>query len=596
MPSQCLIGGISFLKLSEAGFGYTGQGSVIKCEGCGQEILVDQLRQYDGHVMDPAEARFHNDNCIFVRCKTKSPSTATHEEGSGDVNGICSSPTQESLSQHSADGSRGFSREQIHRNETNFPTSIDPQERYVYDDSEDIDAEVERIESQNEDKRKQCERNPGHFGCTPIKYVTQDHLSGPARHPYVVQLLQTFSLLTVRIIIKLTNVGRSDHSSNIVGTGFVSFRGSGETQKMTTTHEDNGVNGFRNTNDCSNDMFNNNNDSFIRIETNKHLVSHGQDPGNVTVEFFYDDPCRSNVKTLDVVSILSGQNNGEYGSVLVCRSPDVTLVHQVDQCKQQILNLIANIPDDVKEFLSKKVFIIHHLHGREQHLSHGDCVQVKYKLVADEVNKKSKLHKLSSTDSENVPDSLKMLLYTADTCPGTAGAPVITFSKLSPGGQFVLDVQMHNGLNKQHELGCTILKACRPDDLVSTYPPKHDIKADGQQKTISDVLPNSTSKLRTSPLPHPSYPAYTTKQKRLDSYIGWCHNDIHEPDYLAQVGFFYAGYSDCVRCFQCGLGLRSWKPGDHVLSEHSKYRSDCPFLQNLLSSGTQNYLNKIPQV
>ncbi|KAH9504934.1 hypothetical protein Btru_061095 [Bulinus truncatus] len=131
MPSQCLSGVISVLKLSEAGFSYTGQGSVIKCEGCGQEILMDQLRQ-DGHVMDPTDARFHNDNCNFVRCKTKCPSTGTHEVGYGDLNGICSSPTQESLSQHSAYGSRGFNREQIHRNETNFPTSTDPQERYVY--------------------------------------------------------------------------------------------------------------------------------------------------------------------------------------------------------------------------------------------------------------------------------------------------------------------------------------------------------------------------------------------------------------------------------------------------------------------------------
>lgn len=39
-----------------------------------------------------------------------------------------------------------------------------------------------------------------------------------------------------------------------------------------------------------------------------------------------------------------------------------------------------------------------------------------------------------------------------------------------------------------------------------------------------------------------------------------------------------AGYADCVRCFQCGLGLRSWKKGDDIFVEHQRHKPQCQFL------------------
>ncbi|BFZ25352.1 hypothetical protein BsWGS_28391 [Bradybaena similaris] len=76
----------------------------------------------------------------------------------------------------------------------------------------------------------------------------------------------------------------------------------------------------------------------------------------------------------------------------------------------------------------------------------------------------------------------------------------------------------------------------------------------------------------------PCYPKYVTYMKRWESYPTE-FNHIHTKEALANAGFFYAGYADCVRCFQCGLGLKSWRNGDVINQEHFRNRPDCQFLQ-----------------
>uniref|UniRef100_A0A2C9JCA3 RING-type domain-containing protein n=1 Tax=Biomphalaria glabrata TaxID=6526 RepID=A0A2C9JCA3_BIOGL len=82
----------------------------------------------------------------------------------------------------------------------------------------------------------------------------------------------------------------------------------------------------------------------------------------------------------------------------------------------------------------------------------------------------------------------------------------------------------------------------------------------------------------------PSYPAYIRFEKRLESFVGWLSGNILSPATLARNGFFYAGYSDCVRCYYCGIGLKSWKLGDDVVTEHQRFRPNCHFLIKLLAS------------
>ncbi|KAH9490456.1 hypothetical protein Btru_033911 [Bulinus truncatus] len=77
--------------------------------------------------------------------------------------------------------------------------------------------------------------------------------------------------------------------------------------------------------------------------------------------------------------------------------------------------------------------------------------------------------------------------------------------------------------------------------------------------------------------PDPVNPQYSLYRDRLDTFVDWPHSGDLNPAEMARAGFFYAGYSDCVRCFYCGLGLKSWKQGDNICREHAKHKSTCKF-------------------
>ncbi|XP_052789514.1 uncharacterized protein LOC128223991 [Mya arenaria] len=76
----------------------------------------------------------------------------------------------------------------------------------------------------------------------------------------------------------------------------------------------------------------------------------------------------------------------------------------------------------------------------------------------------------------------------------------------------------------------------------------------------------------------PKHPQYATKIQRESSYNGWPNTSRHTPIELADAGFFFAGFGDCVRCFHCGIGLRHWDKDDNVWIEHARWSKDCVFL------------------
>ncbi|VDI12465.1 Hypothetical predicted protein [Mytilus galloprovincialis] len=93
------------------------------------------------------------------------------------------------------------------------------------------------------------------------------------------------------------------------------------------------------------------------------------------------------------------------------------------------------------------------------------------------------------------------------------------------------------------------------------------------------------------------YPNYEPLQKRRDSYFDWPINrDFLHPYDLAECGFFFTreysyftmynapmnmmkkDFEDCVRCFQCGIGLRNWEDNDNVWVEHARWSQKCQYL------------------
>ncbi|XP_052087307.1 uncharacterized protein LOC127724406 [Mytilus californianus] len=75
------------------------------------------------------------------------------------------------------------------------------------------------------------------------------------------------------------------------------------------------------------------------------------------------------------------------------------------------------------------------------------------------------------------------------------------------------------------------------------------------------------------------YPNYELLQKRRDSFFDWPANrDFLHPYDLAECGFFFTHFEDCVRCFQCGIGLRNWEDNDNVWVEHARWSRKCQYL------------------
>ena len=71
---------------------------------------------------------------------------------------------------------------------------------------------------------------------------------------------------------------------------------------------------------------------------------------------------------------------------------------------------------------------------------------------------------------------------------------------------------------------------------------------------------------------------------------------IKKVSFILQVilRFVFTGYADCIRCFFCGVGLKSWDASDDVLTEHIRWRPNCGFL--LTTKGrrfVQNTLNRL---
>ncbi|XP_053403177.1 uncharacterized protein LOC123554121 [Mercenaria mercenaria] len=76
------------------------------------------------------------------------------------------------------------------------------------------------------------------------------------------------------------------------------------------------------------------------------------------------------------------------------------------------------------------------------------------------------------------------------------------------------------------------------------------------------------------------YPKYASKTVRVTSFND-CGDIVIPPDSLADSGFFYAGFGDCVRCFQCGVGLRHWSEEDDPWIEHSRWSKDCALVRQV---------------
>ncbi|XP_060599730.1 death-associated inhibitor of apoptosis 2-like [Ruditapes philippinarum] len=104
------------------------------------------------------------------------------------------------------------------------------------------------------------------------------------------------------------------------------------------------------------------------------------------------------------------------------------------------------------------------------------------------------------------------------------------------------------------------------------------MKTEQTELVLQDVL--SCVQRRADRFSLPKYSKYASKTARVTSYND-CGDIVIPPDSLATSGFFYAGFGDCVRCFQCGVGLCHWSEEDDPWIEHSRWSKDCLFVKHV---------------
>ena len=76
------------------------------------------------------------------------------------------------------------------------------------------------------------------------------------------------------------------------------------------------------------------------------------------------------------------------------------------------------------------------------------------------------------------------------------------------------------------------------------------------------------------------YPHFRLFSQRLNSFFihNWPVGLTQTAQTLAKAGFFYAGKSDMVRCYQCGGGIFKWIPEEDPWIEHAKFYPTCEYL------------------
>lgn len=88
----------------------------------------------------------------------------------------------------------------------------------------------------------------------------------------------------------------------------------------------------------------------------------------------------------------------------------------------------------------------------------------------------------------------------------------------------------------------------------------------------------------------PKNAQFAIEAQRVASYRNWPAYKHQTPEQLAAAGFFYAGFSDNVKCFYCNGGLRNWEKGDDPWHEHARWFPTCPYV---LSVKGQGYVNAV---
>ncbi|GFO24981.1 hypothetical protein PoB_005148600 [Plakobranchus ocellatus] len=245
-----------------------------------------------------------------------------------------------------------------------------------------------------------CTKNPGHANFIPVHELKLDYLPEWCRYQSVLKNVRTIAALTVRLRVFYTSYERPD------GYSFSQHRGSdvlhtgsawiGIIQHFTGTCQ---------CPECANSSSPFKNYYIIHIHTACHVVYNTEEAKSTKVDVFYDDEAamaESRTKTLTGLSVICKEELRDI-CIFGCATHDKTLVKYL---RGETRKIEHAYPYDRlwKVWFRRKwqrlCVVVSHPHGQPKQVTIGEA------------------RKLLLVLEEN-------FTYTAETCPGSSGAPVI---------------------------------------------------------------------------------------------------------------------------------------------------------------------------
>ncbi|KAK6171470.1 hypothetical protein SNE40_019656 [Patella caerulea] len=76
-------------------------------------------------------------------------------------------------------------------------------------------------------------------------------------------------------------------------------------------------------------------------------------------------------------------------------------------------------------------------------------------------------------------------------------------------------------------------------------------------------------------------PEYKSLISRISTFTSaWKNTGFQSPIKMAEAGFFYTGNADAVKCWFCGIALKTWEPTDDPWMEHIRWSGHCGFIKS----------------
>lgn len=79
----------------------------------------------------------------------------------------------------------------------------------------------------------------------------------------------------------------------------------------------------------------------------------------------------------------------------------------------------------------------------------------------------------------------------------------------------------------------------------------------------------------------PYLPTFETSRARMRTFLHWPAEMTQTPREMALAGFYYMGYRDITKCFNCGGVLTEWEALDDPWVEHARWFPECTYVRNI---------------